>query len=37
MIKINAFFEEGIAVPDSNLNRKLDYLKFINKEFYIIL
>jgi hypothetical protein len=36
MIKINAFFEEGIAVPDSNLNRKLDYLKFINKELNVL-
>ena len=36
MMKINAFFEEGIAVPDSNLNKKLDYLKLINKELNVL-
>jgi len=36
MMKINAFFEESIAVPDSNLNKKLDYLKVINKELNVL-
>jgi len=36
MMKINAFFEENIAVPDSNLNRKLDYWQVINKELNVL-